>query len=64
MKDDIFQKNSRFYYSTTAELNVLIFWYVVVLMLYKNKNIVAKLKNQNGGLIQDGDETFFIFHIT
>jgi hypothetical protein len=24
-------------------------------MLYKNKNIVAKLKNQNGGLIQDGD---------
>jgi hypothetical protein len=29
-------------------------------MQYKNKNIVAKLKNQNGGLIQDG---FFIFHI-
>jgi hypothetical protein len=25
-------------------------------MIYNNKNIVAKLKNQNGGLIQDGDE--------
>jgi hypothetical protein len=51
MKDDIFQKISRFYYSTTAEWNVLIFWFVVVyLMLYK-KNIVAKLKNQNVGLI-------------
>jgi hypothetical protein len=30
-------------------------------MLYKNKNIVAKLKNQNGGLIQDGDENIFYF---
>jgi hypothetical protein len=30
-------------------------------MLYKNKNIVAKLKNQNGGLIQDGDESIFYF---
>jgi hypothetical protein len=30
----------------------------------KIKNIVAKLKNQNGGLIQDADENiFFIFHI-
>jgi hypothetical protein len=29
-----------------------------------NKNIIAKLKNKNGGLIQDGDENnFFIFHI-
>jgi hypothetical protein len=61
MKDDIFQKNSRFYYSTTARWNVLIFWYVVILMYYKNKNIVAKLKNQNGGLIQDGDENIFYF---
>jgi hypothetical protein len=51
MKDNIFQKHSRFYYSTTA----------VVLMLYKNKNIVAKLKNQNGGLIQDGNENIFYF---
>jgi hypothetical protein len=26
--------------------------------------IIAKLKNKNGGLIQDGDENiFFIFHI-
>jgi hypothetical protein len=32
-------------------------------MLYKNKNIIAKLKNKNGGLIQNGDETFFIFRI-
>jgi hypothetical protein len=32
MKDDIFQKKSRFYYSTTAEWNVLILWYVAVLM--------------------------------
>jgi hypothetical protein len=30
-------------------------------MLYKNKNIVAKLKNQNGGLIQDGDENILNF---
>jgi hypothetical protein len=30
-------------------------------MLNKNKKIVAKLKNQNGGLIQDGDETIFLF---
>jgi hypothetical protein len=29
---------------------VLILWYVAVLMLYKNENIVVKLKNQNGGL--------------
>jgi hypothetical protein len=63
MKDDIFQKISRFYYRTTAAWNMLIFWYVVVLMLYKNKNIVAKLKNQNGGLIQDGDNNFFFLHI-
>jgi hypothetical protein len=49
MKDDIFQKISRFYFRTTASWNVLIFWYVAVLMLYKNKNIVAKQKNQNGG---------------
>jgi hypothetical protein len=61
MKDDIFQQNSRFYYSTTAEWNDLIFWYVVVLMLNKNKNIVAKQKNLNGGLIQDGDENIFLF---
>jgi hypothetical protein len=32
-----------------------------VLMLYKNKNIVAKLKNQNDGLIQDGNENFLYF---
>jgi hypothetical protein len=32
-------------------------------MLHKNKNIVAKLNNQNGDLIQDGDGFFFIFHI-
>jgi hypothetical protein len=25
----------------------------------ENKNIVAKLKNQNGGLFQDGDDFFF-----
>jgi hypothetical protein len=30
-------------------------------MLYKNKNIVAKLKNQNGGLIQDGAKNIFLF---
>jgi hypothetical protein len=30
-------------------------------MLYKNKNIVAKIKNQNGGLFQDGDENIFYF---
>jgi hypothetical protein len=29
-------------------------------MLYKNKNIDAKQKNQNGGLIQDGDENIFL----
>jgi hypothetical protein len=49
MKDDIFQKISRFYYGETAEWNVLIFWYIVVLVL------------QNGGLIQDGDENIFYF---
>jgi hypothetical protein len=30
-------------------------------MLYKNKNIVAKLKIQNGGLFQDGNENMFYF---
>jgi hypothetical protein len=53
MEDRIFQKISRFYYSTTAQWNVLIFWYVVVLMMHKNKNNVNfKLKNQNGGLCE------------
>jgi hypothetical protein len=61
MKNDSFQKSSWFYYGETAEWNKLIFWYVVVLMLYKNKNIVVKLKNQNGGLIQDGDKNIFLF---
>jgi hypothetical protein len=28
-------------------------------MLYKNKNIVAKQKNQNGGLIKDENILFF-----
>jgi hypothetical protein len=60
MKDEIFQKNSIFYYSTTAEWN---FWNVVVLMIYKKKKNVAKLQIQNGGLIQDGDENIFCFHI-
>jgi hypothetical protein len=32
-------------------------------MLYKNKNIVAKLKNQNGGLIQDGDANMLFLYI-
>jgi hypothetical protein len=59
MKDDIFRGNSRVYYSTTTWWNVLILWYVAVLMLFKNKDIVAKLKNQNGGLIQDGNENIF-----
>jgi hypothetical protein len=35
---------------------------VVVLILYNNKNIVAKQKNQNGGFIQDGDEIYFLFY--
>jgi hypothetical protein len=30
-------------------------------MLYKNKINVAKQKNQNGGLIQDGEENIFLF---
>jgi hypothetical protein len=30
-------------------------------LLYKNKNIIAKLKNKNGGLIQDGAENIFYF---
>jgi hypothetical protein len=30
-------------------------------MLYKNKNYVVMIKNQNGGLIQDGDENMFYF---
>jgi hypothetical protein len=51
MKDYIFQKISRVYFRTTASWNFLIFWYVAVLMLYKNKNIVDELKNQNGGLL-------------
>jgi hypothetical protein len=59
MKYDIFQKISRYYYSTTAEWNVLIFGYVVVLMLYKNLKNDTKLKKFNGGLIQDGE--FFYF---
>jgi hypothetical protein len=29
-------------------------------MLYKNKNIIAKLKNKNGSLIQDDDENIFL----
>jgi hypothetical protein len=63
MKDDIFQKNSWFFYSTTAKYNVLIFdMLYLVLMLYKNKNIAAKLKNHNDGLIHDGDDFFFIFY--
>jgi hypothetical protein len=58
LKDDIFQKMLRFYYRTTAEWNVLILWYAVVLMI---KKIVGKLKNQNGGLIQGGDDFFLFF---
>jgi hypothetical protein len=30
-------------------------------MIYKNKNNTTKLTNQNGGLIQDGDENIFYF---
>jgi hypothetical protein len=30
-------------------------------MKYKNKNKVAKLNNQNGGLIQDGEQNIFNF---
>jgi hypothetical protein len=60
MKYDIFQKNSRFYYRTTAQWNVLIFWYDAVLMLYENKNIVAKLKNQNGGLLCENEKNVFV----
>jgi hypothetical protein len=30
-------------------------------MPYKNKSIIAKLKNKNGGLIQDGAENIFLF---
>jgi hypothetical protein len=33
MKEEIFQKISRFFYRTTTEWNVLIFWYDAVLML-------------------------------
>jgi hypothetical protein len=33
--------------------------YVGVLMLNKNKKNAAKLKNQNGNLIQDGAESIF-----
>jgi hypothetical protein len=29
-------------------------------MLFKNKNIVAKPKNSNSGLIQDGDFDFWL----
>jgi hypothetical protein len=29
---------------------------------YKNENIVAKLRIQNGGLIQDGAENIFFSH--
>jgi hypothetical protein len=58
------KKNYFINYSTTAEWNVFVSWYVVVLMLYKNKNNVVKLKNLNGGLMQDGDEIFFIFKPT
>jgi hypothetical protein len=31
-------------------------------MLYKNKNNVAKLKNRNGGLMQDGNENIYFSH--
>jgi hypothetical protein len=55
-KDDIYQHISRFLYSTTPEWNVLNFWYAVDI-----KNYNVKLKNQNGGLIQDGDENIFYF---
>jgi hypothetical protein len=44
MKDDIFQKISRFYYGTTAEWNVLIFWYVAVLLLQYIKKALPKYK--------------------
>jgi hypothetical protein len=30
-------------------------------MKYKNENKVAKLNNQNGGLIQDGEQNIFNF---
>jgi hypothetical protein len=63
MKDDIFQKDSRFYYSTTAEWNVLFFWFVVVLMIYKNKNIVAMLRKSKWRLNPRWRRFFFIFHI-
>jgi hypothetical protein len=46
MKDDIFQKNSKFYYKTTAQCNVLV-WNVVVWIIYKNKNNLANLKNHD-----------------
>jgi hypothetical protein len=67
MKDDIIQKISRFYYRTTAEWNVLIFFFLLQFLCYiKIKtlllpSIIAKLKIQNDGLIQDGDENFFYF---
>jgi hypothetical protein len=51
MTGDIFQKSLRFNYGTTAEWNVVIFWYVVFLMIYKNKNNVTKLKNLIGDFI-------------
>jgi hypothetical protein len=52
MKDDVFQKNSRFYYSTTAKWNVF----------YDKIFITPVVKIQNGGCIQDDVDNFYIYH--
>jgi hypothetical protein len=55
-KDDIFQKISRFHCWMKCSHFLLCCGSKDI---FKNKNIVAKLKNQNGGLIQYGVEHIF-----
>jgi hypothetical protein len=54
MKDDIFQKD----FIIEKPLKEMFSFFGM--LINKNKNNVAKLKNQNGGLIQDGDENIFL----
>jgi hypothetical protein len=59
---DFLHKNSWFFGSGTAEWNVLIFGYVILLALFYCKKLWPVLKNQNGVYIQVGIENVYIYH--
>jgi hypothetical protein len=59
---DFLHKNSWFFVNGTAEWNVLILGYVILLALFYCKKFVARTENQNVVYIQDGVENVYIFH--